>query len=153
MKGNNTMPTIDTTITISIILAICALFAPSITAWINNRHQYKMRTLELQHDEYLYYSDMLYRDKHEAFKNLIDSAGKYSILQEANENYATVLSAIHNFMLLCDKQTADLLLNLQESIACFPVCRDEYVELLTSISESFNRELSSLSREYNNTSI
>lgn len=57
---------LDSTITISIILAICALFAPSITAIINNRHQYKIRKLELRHN---FITNKLLLDFSERFSN------------------------------------------------------------------------------------
>lgn len=60
------MPKLDSTITISILLAICALFAPSITALINNHHHYKMRELELTYNARMHYSDLIYKNKYEA---------------------------------------------------------------------------------------
>lgn len=45
------MPTVDLTVSISVILAVCALVSPAITAIINNRHQYRMKQLELAHQE------------------------------------------------------------------------------------------------------
>lgn len=43
------LPKIDLTITISVIVALCAIVSPVLTAIINNRHQYKMRELELRY--------------------------------------------------------------------------------------------------------
>lgn len=45
------MPNIDLTITVSVILALCAIIVPCVTTWINNRHQLKMRTLEIKLQE------------------------------------------------------------------------------------------------------
>lgn len=42
---------VDLTITISVILAIAAIISPVLTALLNNRHQYKMHKLDLEHQE------------------------------------------------------------------------------------------------------
>ena len=41
----------DATITYPIILSFCALLSPSLTTFLNNRHQQQMRQLELEHEE------------------------------------------------------------------------------------------------------
>ena len=142
---------LDTTITISIILAICALFAPSITAIINNKHQYKMRKLELQHDEYLHNFDIQYHNKYETYKNFIDAAGKYSMYNDYAGQYTEILSALQCALLICDSKTLPLLLEFQEYIKNFSsIDREKYVKLFTSITESLNRELTALSRIQDN---
>lgn len=40
------MPKIDLSITISVIIAICAIISPIITTLLNNHHLYKMRKLD-----------------------------------------------------------------------------------------------------------
>lgn len=42
------MPKVDLTITISVVIAICAIISPIITTLLNNRHLYKMRKLDMQ---------------------------------------------------------------------------------------------------------
>ncbi len=44
--------TVDLTVTISVILGCAAVVAPVLTALINNRHNKKMRVLEIQHEKY-----------------------------------------------------------------------------------------------------
>ena len=46
------MPKIDFTISISVILALCAIVSPIFTAIINNMHQTKIKKLELKQQEY-----------------------------------------------------------------------------------------------------
>lgn len=142
---------LDSTITVSIILAICALFAPSITAIINNRHQYKIRKLELNYDIKKHHSDITYQKKYDIYKTFLDSAGDYSLMYTSVGSYTKTLSCAENALLLCDSETRPLLLKfikgLNENIASN---RHEYVILLSGIADSFNRELSSLSREYDN---
>lgn len=145
------MPKIDPTITISIILAICALFAPSITAIINNRHQYKIRKLELQYDIQKHHSDITYKNKYDTYKAFLDSAGDYSLMHDYVGNYTKMLSCSQNALLLCDGETKPLLMKfikgLDENMTSD---RHEYTILLSGISDSFNRELSLLSSEDNN---
>ena len=40
------MPKVDLTVTISVIIAICAIISPIITTILNNRHLYKIRKLD-----------------------------------------------------------------------------------------------------------
>ncbi|MBY0758556.1 hypothetical protein [Sellimonas caecigallum] len=142
---------LDATITISIILAICALFAPSITALINNRHQYKMRKLELEYDFKSQHSSITYKNKYDTYKAFLDSAGDYSLMHDYAGNYIKMLSCSQNALLLCDSETKPFLLKfikgLDENMTSDS---HEYKILLSGIAESFNRELSSLSSEYNN---
>lgn len=150
MKGMIVLK-LDATITISIILAICALFAPSITALINNRHQYKMRKLELECDMKSQHSSVTYKNKYDTYKAFLDSAGDYSLMHDYVENYTKMLACSQNALLLCDSETKPLLLKfikgLDENMTSD---RHEYTVLLSGIADSFNRELSSLSSEDNN---
>lgn len=145
------MPKIDSTITISIILAICALFAPSITAIINNRHQYKIRKLELRHNEFLHQSDMTYKNKYEIYKKFIQEASNYSTFNDYSDQYIKILSCLQSVLLLCDGKTLPLILKFQAMLENYSSSdQNEYLKLITSISNSFNRELSIASRIYNN---
>ncbi len=56
---------VDLTITISVILAVCALISPICTSLINNRHQQKMKLLELREEarkEDLFYHRNIYEN-------------------------------------------------------------------------------------------
>ena len=63
---------VDMTVTVSIILAVAAIISPCITAFINNRHQFRMRKLELsfqeKHESYLH--------KREIYEKYLASVGK-----------------------------------------------------------------------------
>lgn len=47
-----TMPEIDLTISISVIVALCAIISPILTAIINNLYQLKLKRIELSQQEY-----------------------------------------------------------------------------------------------------
>ena len=145
------MPIVDFTITISILLAICALFAPSITAVINNHHQYKIRKLELTYDAQMHYSDLIYKNKYDTYQTFLNAAGDYSLVNESIGSYTRILAASQNVLLLCDDLSKPLLLEFVKIINSnsSPI-RNEYTQLLNKISDSFNRELSLLSMSNNN---
>ena len=145
------MPKVDFTITISILLAICALFAPSITALINNHHQYKIRELELTYDAQMHYSDLIYKNKYDTYQTFLNVAGNYCSMNVYASNYAQLLAASQNVLLLCDSLSKPLLLEFINFINSNSfLVRDEYTLLLNKISDSFNRELSLLLMSNNN---
>lgn len=44
------MPKIDLTITISVVIAVCAIISPIITTLLNNHHLYRMKKLDLKQE-------------------------------------------------------------------------------------------------------
>ena len=66
------MPEIDLTVTVSVIIALCAIVSPILTAIINNRHQLKIKKLEMQ--ERLYENTVTYQRK--IFENYLIHLGK-----------------------------------------------------------------------------
>lgn len=44
------MPEIDLTITISVVIAVCAIISPVITTLLNNHHLYRMKKLDLKQE-------------------------------------------------------------------------------------------------------
>ena len=66
------MPRIDLTISISVIVALCAILSPIITSIINNIHHTKIKKLELNYQ--LYETHTLH--VREIFENYLTSLGK-----------------------------------------------------------------------------
>ena len=59
------MPKIDLTVTISVILAICAIVTPMITTMLSNKHQLKLKKLELEAEsnkELRFYHQSIYEN-------------------------------------------------------------------------------------------
>ena len=140
------MPQFDSTITISIILAICALFAPSITAVINNKHQYKIRKLELRNDRVLKQNQALYERKCDTYMALTRAAGQYATYPTNSTFQSALLVSIQSAILLCDSATLPLLLRINDMVdgsEQFDV--SQFLLDLTSLSEALNKELNSLS--------
>lgn len=66
------MPEIDLTVTVSVIIALCAIISPVITTIINNLHEEKMKKIEYRHTE------KSNREEHEKsiYEGYVRSAGK-----------------------------------------------------------------------------
>lgn len=77
-----TVPKIDLTITISVIVALAAIISPIFTTIINNRHQSKLKKMELNQKQFE--STVLY--KRTIFENYLRSAGK-CITQANHESF------------------------------------------------------------------
>lgn len=67
------MPTIDLTLTITGVIALCAIISPSITALINNRYQLKLREMELAAEE----NKELHFYHRSIYKNYIQNTLRY----------------------------------------------------------------------------
>lgn len=136
----------DSTITISIILAICALFAPSITAVINNKHQYKIRKLELRNDRVLKQNQALYERKCDTYMALTSAAGQYATYPTNSTFQSALLVSIQSAILLCDSATLPLLLEINDMVdGSEQFDASQFLIDLTSLSEALNKELNSLS--------
>lgn len=69
------MPKIDISITISVIVALCAIISPILTTIINNRYQMKVKKLEA---EQRFYEDTIVR-KRTIFENYLKAASRCAI--------------------------------------------------------------------------
>ena len=66
------MPKVDLTITISVVIAVCAIISPVITTLLNNRHLYKMK----KHDMKLEAEKSSYFYKRGIYEEYLKLAGK-----------------------------------------------------------------------------
>lgn len=66
------MPEIDLTISITSVLAICAIVSPILTACINNAHNTKIKKLELKEEKYR--NTVLH--KRDIYENYLKTAGR-----------------------------------------------------------------------------
>ena len=132
---------IDSTITLAIIISLCALISAPITAIINNHYQLKLRNLELKSAERQHHYDLIYEKKYDTYKNFIESAQLYKA-SESDKTLSNVLSACQSAMLLSDSNTTSLLVQFQANM---PSDENDYSLSISEISESFNCELTELS--------
>lgn len=66
------MPKIDLTVTISVIVALCAIISPILTALINNRHHTKIKKIELRQQHY----EKTVLHQRELFERYLKNAGR-----------------------------------------------------------------------------
>ena len=134
----------DTTITFSIILSFCALLSPSITAFFNNRHQYRMRKLELEYEEQRQQRELLYLRKFDIYQKFVTQVFSYDWMEQ-NEDTLQLSTLIQQVMLMCDPQSLVLLKQLQNYVNGHHYSFDKFNNLISAITESLNRELNDLS--------
>lgn len=134
---------LDPTITFAVILSICAVISPSITAVINNRHQYKMKLLELEHEDKRHRYEVLYQQKIKVYQSFVSQAPEYNWI-ENDKDYNRINSLLHEAMLLCNSETYPLLLKFQIYVNGNSFSPRSYNEMLADISKAFNKELTNL---------
>lgn len=150
---------LDITWTITAVIAVSAFLSPIFVAIINNRHQAKLRKMELEHDAYIKQldlqhqatirqSDIYYSDKKSAFSEFVQYAGAFSIGRNDSNLYQKLRSSIDGALLFCNEFNQILLIDFQKYIDSEVYCssygsseRLEYSKLLSEISLSLNREL------------
>lgn len=87
------MPKFDLTVTISVIITLCAIISPILTAIINNRHQFKV--LKMEAEQRRFEKTILYRRT--IFENYLRFSGKCishadeESMQEYGEYYLLAL--------------------------------------------------------------
>nr|WP_300821894.1 hypothetical protein [uncultured Acetatifactor sp.] len=79
------MPEFDLTISISVIVALCAIISPILTSIINNRYQIKLKCMELSKQEYR--DSILYQRN--IYENYLKYAGRciYHADNNAKKDY------------------------------------------------------------------
>lgn len=151
------MPQFDTTISITTLLAICAIVSPIFVAVINNIHSSKLRKLEIGQELRRQKIEIIYQDKKNAYMSLESAAGNFLSDPKSINKYAQLISAINASALLCStNHFPDL--NRFRSLATamhkghFPGDTNseylEYVDLLSVLSYKLNGELASDSEFY-----
>lgn len=76
------MPKLDLTITVPAILVITSIIAPIVTTILNNRHQLKLKRLELKEKRYA--ESVVYQ--RQLFENYLRCAGKFSKSADTKES-------------------------------------------------------------------
>lgn len=150
----------NVTWTITAIIAVSSFLSPIFVAIINNRHQAKMRKMELEHAEHIRWLDfqqstvikqfdVYYEDKKKAFSDFAHAAGLFSFAKEEENEYQLLQASAHKAMLFCNQSNYDFLSDFLEYVddifgsGYTKTERDEYTKTLTSIITSLNEELAS----------
>lgn len=74
------MPKFDLTVTVSVIIALCAIISPILTALINNHYLLKMKKLELSQEHYK--NTIAYQRN--IFENYLKYAGRCTAYTDEN---------------------------------------------------------------------
>lgn len=141
------------TITISVIIALIALISPVAVAIINNRHQVKLRKMELHHDLEVKQMDLYYSEKKQAFYDLLKIAGVYRTSPDQT-NLGKLQSAAYSAILFCNWENKDKIqsfVKLANDVfnQSFPSDeRIKYCEALYSLSSVLNDELIKLKNSH-----
>ncbi len=89
-------PEVDMTVTISVIVALCALISPWVTALINNHHATQIRKLELQekrYEEVLLYKRTVFEEYIQALENAMNS-DKYEVYSTYGRCYSRAVLSV-----------------------------------------------------------
>ena len=111
----STNTSIDLTVTISVIIALCAIISPVLVAVINNRNQLKMRNLELKHDEDVNNRQMVYNhvvSLFEAYLGSLEGCMK-NMTYEAEEKYGVALG---NALIYASHTSQSTMLDIDDKV-------------------------------------
>lgn len=152
---------IDLSWTITGIIGCAALFSPIAVALINNHHAYKMRKLDIAHEERKTQMalaheaaqkqfEVYYADKRIAFSTLLKEAGNFSTHKQDLDDYSSLHSAVDNAILFCNSDTQKFLISFIERIdeeifggSYTDRERTVYTSLITALGHQLNKELAS----------
>ena len=152
---------VDLSWAITGIIGCAALLSPIAVAVINNHHAYKMRKLDIAHEERKAQMalahesvqkqfEVYYADKRIAFSALLKEAGNFSTHKQALDNYCSLHSAVDNAILFCNSDTQEFLISFLERIdkeilggSYTDRERAVYTSLITALGHQLNKELAS----------
>ena len=134
------MPKLDLTITISVILAFAAIISPIATTLLNNRHQLKLKRLELKEKRYA--ELVIYR--RQIFENYLRCAGKFS--KSANpEESAEYGEAFFLAYLYAPSELRPLMENLDDCIVKYDA--DGISRMLPLVTSAISVHIAALPKE------
>lgn len=152
---------LDLSWAITAVIGVVALLSPIAVAIINNYHAYKMRQLDIAHEEEKKKMELdheamqkqfeiYYADKRSAFSELLKEAGKFSTRKQSLDDYKALHSAVDNAILFCNPSTQQILISFIEQVdmeifggGCSEDERTLYTSLITKLSRQLNQELES----------
>ena len=152
---------LDLSWVIPVAISVTALVSPIFVSHINNQHAYKLRQLNIEHEEeekkmklnheaMQRQFEVYYADKRTAFSELMKKAGKFSTRKQTLDDYEALHSAVDNAILFCNSDTQELLISFMERVdkeifggGCSDRERILYTSLITTLGRQLNQELES----------
>lgn len=127
----------DMTITVTVVIAVCAIISPIITTLLNNHHLYKMRKLDIK----LETEQKSYFYKRGVYENYLKTAGRCATLV-SHENLSAYGEA---YMLALIYFPDDLRNELIRINDCFiNIDREQAVTLLNQLAPKIHTILKSM---------
>ena len=105
----------DFSITVTAILAVCAIVSPILVAIINNRHQLKMRQLEINHEETVKRNEYIFDQVSLAFAEYLSTLEKCR-KRITNENKEEYGKAFGKALMYVATSTHNAMKDIDESI-------------------------------------
>ncbi|MCR5836003.1 MAG: hypothetical protein K6G88_05830 [Lachnospiraceae bacterium] len=140
---------LDISFTIASIVAITSIISPIFVALINNRHHSKIRKLELSCELKQKQLSTYYRDKFNAYNQLIDLAGSFLAHNGNRSQYGGLTTAIHNAYLLSNDDSKSVIQDFSNYITNDAFGngmtlqqRKEYEKKLFALSSALRNDLS-----------
>lgn len=128
---------VDLTVTISVILALCAILSSVFTAAINNRHQLRMKKLELEHQRHE--TDTLH--KRGVFEEYLEKAFRCTVYT-GGVHYSEYTEIYLKAVFLAPKAVRDKMIALHERLRSTPSegTKALLLEIASMLSESLQEE-------------
>lgn len=131
---------------IPIVIALAAVISPVIVANINNKHQFKMRKLELDYELTKMQQETYYADKKSAFDALLQEIGQHFTRQSSANSWDKFRSTTNSAILFASDENKKLIIEFlnfaEEMHAPFSLKeREMYLDKMTTLATSLNHEL------------
>lgn len=152
----------DITWTITAVIAVSSLLSPIAVAIINNRHNEKLKKLELDYNlrfqtlqinqqEENRLANIYYSDKKNAFSDFLKAAGHFPEDKQSLKNYGSLHASIDNASLFCSSENRLLLENFLNFINTEAFLGGYNTTDLTTYSDRVTQLTISLSKELEET--
>lgn len=147
---------LDLTVTITTAIALVSLISPIFVSVINNRHQRKIRKMELEYDMDTRKLSSLYEDKKVAFTNFLIAAGKMCTDETSHDTEMDFYAYTQTSILFASKENQKLISDFSSEILRYinigipPEMYNVLKVQLSTIASSLNSELSTLQTEIYN---
>ena len=128
---------IDLTITITVVIAVCAIVSPIITTLLNNHHLYKMRKLDMKLDT----EQKARFYKRDVYEDYLKTAGK-CIACSNNENMSAYGEAYMLALIYFPSELRNELIHINDYVV--KCNRDQAITLLNQLAPKIHTILQSM---------
>ena len=147
---------LDITWIITTVIAVSSFLSPICVARINNKHQRKLRKLEIEHDMALKKLTVFYEDKKNAFSDFLYSAGLVCTDEQSQDEELKFYARSQLAVLFATTENQNLISRFTDEIMEYldvGIPPEKYIYLkhqVSIIAASLNSELADLQTEIAN---